>query len=217
MFVRDYISKDFPAFDIKNSAKDAYEVSKEFGYSHIFIKKNGIFVGALSQICLEENSEDNLESLEVHFDRFAILEDGNVLDTIKLFYAFNSNIIPVINNYEEYLGYISCEDIFNEFSKYPLFSENGAILTVQTRDIHYSFSEISKIVESNNAKIYGCYVSNIKEDSVFITLKISGQHLSSIDETFERFGYTIVQKYYNDGKEELIKERFGFFQKYLEI
>lgn len=43
MFVRDYISKDFPAFDIKNSAKDAYEVSKEFGYSHIFIKKKWNF------------------------------------------------------------------------------------------------------------------------------------------------------------------------------
>ena len=139
------------------------------------------------------------------------------MDSIKLFHTFNSNVIPVISKEEKYLGYISCDDIFNEFSKYPLFSENGAILTVQTSGLHYSMSEISQIVESNNAKIYAIFISSVKEDSVEITLKISNENLSSIDETFERYGYTVVSKHYNDEKEELLKDRFGFFQKYLEI
>jgi hypothetical protein len=48
-------------------------------------------------------------------------------------------------------------------------------------------------------------------------LKISSENLSSIDETFERYGYKVVEKYYNDEKEELLKDRFVFFQKYLEF
>ncbi len=55
------------------------------------------------------------------------------------------------------------------------------------------------------------------EDGVLITLKISGEHLASIDETFERYGYSVVHKHYEDEKEQLMKDRFGFFQKYLEI
>lgn len=217
MFIRDYISKDYPAFSIKDSIEEASELAKDFGYSHIFIVKNGEFVGALSQAFLEESPEGSLESLEIHFERFAILEDGNVLDTVKLFYVFTANIVPVISLNENYLGYISCDDVFSEFSKYALFSESGAVLTIQTQDSHYSFTEITRLIESNNSKMYGIYVSAINIDNVQITMKISSENLTSIDETLKRYGYTIVHKHYADEKEELMKDRFGFFQKYLEV
>ena len=217
MFIKDYISKDYPAFSSSDSIEEASEMAKEFGYSHIFIKKRGIYIGALSQSFLEESPEGTLDSLEMHYEKFAILGDGNLLDTVKLFHIFNSNVVPVIGHSEKYLGYISCDDIFSEFSKYPLFSENGAVLTVQTTSKHYSFTEIAKIVEENNAKIYGCYISALNEDNYWLTLKISNENLSSIDETFERYGYNVVHKHYSDEKENLMKDRFGFFQKYLEF
>lgn len=217
MFIKDYISKDYPAFNHTDSIEEASEIAKEFGYSHIFIKKKGLYVGALSQSFLEESPDGNLNSLEIHYEKFAILEDGNVLDTVKLFHIFNSNVVPVIGHTEKYLGYISCDDIFSEFSKYPLFSENGAILTIQTSSKHYSITEVAKIVESSNAKMYGCYISAVNEDNIQLTMKISSENLSSIDETFERYGYNVVHKHYDDEKEDLIKDRFGFFQKYLEF
>lgn len=217
MFIKDYISKDYPAFNFSETVDEANETAKEFGYTHVFIKKKGVFMGAVSQSFLEDSPEGTLSSLSTHFEKFAILEDGNILDSIKLFHIFNTNVIPVISNEEKYLGYLSCDDIFNEFSKYPLFSENGAIMIIQTNNSHYSFTEISKIIETNNAKIYGLYVNSVQEDAIQITLKISSDNLSSIDETFERYGYNVVHKYYSDEKEELMKDRFGFFQKFLEF
>ncbi len=217
MFIKEYISKDFPAFSKSDSIEEACEVAKEFGHSHIFIKHNGLYVGALSQSFLEESPEGKIGSLELHFEKFAIYEDGSILDTVKLFYIFNSNIVPVIGKTEKYLGYISSDDLFNEFSKYPLFSESGAILTVQTNTIHYSLSEIATIVEGSNAKLYGLYVSAVLEDGVQITMKIKSDTLSSIDETFERYGYLVIHKHYDDQKDKLLKDRFGFFQKYLEV
>jgi CBS domain-containing protein len=217
MFIRDYISKDYPAFNDTDSIEAVSEIAAEFGYSHIFIKKKGIYAGALSRSFLEENRNGTLNSLEIHFEKFAILEDENILDTVKVFHIFNSNVIPVIAKTEKYLGYVSADDIFNAFSKYPLFSENGAVLTVQTLTKHYSFTEISKIVESNGAKMYGCYISAIHENDYWLTLKISAENLSSINETFERYGYSVVHKHYEDEKEELLKDRFGFFQKFMEF
>ncbi|WP_434980380.1 CBS domain-containing protein [Daejeonia sp. YH14] len=217
MFIKEYVSRDYPAFDISASIEEASEIAKDFGYTHIFIVRDGYYLGALSQSFLEESPEGALETLEIHFEKFAIQEDGNILDTVKLFHIFNSNVVPVISNTEQYTGYISCDDLFSEFSKYPLFSENGAVLTVQTSGKTCSFSEISQIVEGNNGKIYGAFISGILEDSTLITLKVSSENLSSIDETFERFGYTIIDKHYDDEKEDLMKDRFGFFQKYLEF
>ena len=217
MLIKDYISKDFPNFISQDSIEEASEIAEEFGYSHIFITKRGVFLGALSRAFLEDSPSGNLDSLSIHYEKFAIMEDGNLLDCIKLFHIFDTNVIPVISKEEKYLGYISCYDIFTEFSKYPLFSENGAILTIQISGLHYSMTEISRIVEGNNAKIYGVFINSIKDDNMEITLKISTENLISIDETFERYGYSVVNKHYDDGKEELLKDRFGFFQKYLEF
>jgi hypothetical protein len=217
MFIKDYISKDFPAFDITDSIEEAAEVAREFHYSHVFVTRNNVFLGAISQAFLEESPEGSLQTLEIHFERFAVLKEWHLLDTIKLFHIFNSNLVPIIDKEEQYLGYISWDDIFNEFSKYPLFSENGAVIIVQKNARDYSFSEIAKIIEENNAKIFGSFINDINGDDVQITLKISNENLSSIDETFKRYGYEVVIKHYDDQKEELLKARFGFFQKYLEF
>ena len=117
MFIKDYISKDYPAFSRKDSIEEASEVAKEFGYSHVFIVSKGVFLGGLSQSFLEDSPEGKLDSLNIHYERFAIIEDSSILDSIKLFHTFNANVIPVISKEEKYLGYISCDDIFNEFSK----------------------------------------------------------------------------------------------------
>jgi len=217
MYIKDYISKDYPAFNSSDRIEDANEISKEFGYSHVFVKKKGIYQGAISQQFLEESPEGSLSTLIIHFEKFAILEDGNLLDSINLFHTYNSNVVPVISKAEKYVGYLSCDDIFNEFSKYPLFSENGAIMIVQTSDKHYSFTEICKIVESNNSKLFGCYINAMTEDYTQITLKMDAENLTSIQETFERYGYVILHKYFDDEKDDLMKDRFGFFQKYLEF
>jgi hypothetical protein len=70
----------------------------------------------------------------------------------------------VINKNEKYLGYITCEDIFQDLSLLPLFSETGAILTIETPARKYSMTEIANIVESNNSKFYGGFISFMSDE-----------------------------------------------------
>lgn len=216
MFIKDYISKDFPSFHLSDSVEEARAALDAFCYSHIFIKKNHHFYGALSKESLEE-SHGALKNLEHLIERFAILEDNSIIESIRLFYTFDSNVVPVINKNEKYLGYISCDDVFQELSKYPLFSETGAVLTVEVPAKRYSLTEIANIVESNNSKLYGAFISEMTEDFVRVTLKIGNENLSSIDATFERYDYRIIEKFYNDEKTDMLKDRFGFLQKFIEI
>ena len=216
MFIKDYISKDFPAFSLSDSIESAREMLEDFGYSHVFIKKSHHFFGAIAKEFLYE-SEGALKNPEHQIERFAVLEDNNIMDSIRLFYTFNANVIPVINKGEKYLGYINSDDVFQNFSKYPLFSESGAILTVETPSRKYSMTEIANIVESNNSKFYGGFISLMSDEVIQVTIKISHENLASIDATFDRYDYRIVEKYYSDEKSDLFKDRFGFFQKFIEI
>ncbi len=217
MLISDYISKDFPAFDVDSPVELALDIVQEFGFTHIFVKKNGVFLGGICKEFLEESPDDKIEDQLIHLERFATLEDNFILDCIKLFHTFNTNVVPIIDKNENYLGYLAYDDIFNDFSRYPLFSENGAVLTVETNLKSYSMTEIAKIVEGNNCKFYGAFISHVNEDTIQVTMKISNDSLSSVDETFERYGYHVVYKFYNDEKEDLIKDRYQYFQKYLEF
>lgn len=217
MLISDYISKDFPAFDVDSPVELALDTVQEFGFTHIFVKKNGVFLGGICKEFLEESPKDKIEDQLIHLERFATLEDNFILDCIKLFHTFNTNVVPIIDKNENYLGYLAYDDIFNDFSRYPLFSENGAVLTVETNLKSYSMTEIAKIVEGNNCKFYGAFISHVNEDTIQVTMKISNDSLSSVDETFERYGYHVVYKFYNDEKEDLIKDRYQYFQKYLEF
>ena len=217
MLIENYISKDFPTFDIQDLAEEAFEVANDFDFSHIFVEKNGVFLGAIGKVFLAENSSEKLEKLMVYAEKFSIIDQSTILDGIKLFHTFNTNVIPILNKNEEYQGYISWEDVSTELSKYPFFSENGALLTVEIPRKNYTLVEIAQIVESNNCKFYGAIVSEMNDDFVRVTMRISNENLSSVDETFERYGYVIIQKFYTDEKEELLKSRYQFMQKYLEF
>ncbi|WP_426275144.1 CBS domain-containing protein [Chryseobacterium sp. S-02] len=216
MFIKDYISKDFPCFSLTDSIEAARDLLEDFGYTHVFIKKSHHFYGAIAIDFLYEE-EGTLKDLEHQIERFAILEDSNIMDSIRLFHTFNTNVIPVINKNEKYLGYIDCDDIFQDLSKYPLFSEMGAILTIETPARKYSMTEIANIIESNNSKFYGGFISFMSDEVIRVTIKISNENLASIDATFDRYDYRIVEKYYSDEKSDLYKDRFGFFQKFIEI
>lgn len=216
MFIKEYISKDFPCFQLSDSIESARETLEAFGYSHIFIKKSQHFYGAISKESLYEE-EGNLKKLENQIERFAILEDNNVLDSVRLFYTFNANVIPVISKNEKYQGYIGCDDVFQNLSRFPLFSESGAMLTVEVPARKYSMTEIANIVESNNSRFFGAFISFMSDDVIQVTIKISNENLASIDATFDRYDYRIVEKYYTDEKTDLYKDRLGFLQKYIEI
>ncbi len=43
MFIKDYISKDFPCFSLSDSIESARNMLEDFGYSHVFIKNPTTF------------------------------------------------------------------------------------------------------------------------------------------------------------------------------
>ena len=57
----------------------------------------------------------------------------------------------------------------------------------------------------------------MSDEFIHITIKISNENLASIDATFDRYDYRIVEKYYSDEKTDLFKDRLGFLQKFIEI
>ena len=58
------------------------------------------------------------------------------------------------------------------------------VIVVEKGYNDFSFSEISQIVESNDAKLLGAFISKTENDLTQITLKIGNAGLSTILQSF---------------------------------
>jgi len=105
-------------------------------------------------------------------------------------------------------------DLFNHT---PFLNETGGIIVVEKGSHDYSFSEICQIVESNDGKVLGAFISNIENDITQTTIKIGHSGMNSIAQTFRRYGYNVVSEHEEDKMNDELKERSDYLNKYLNI
>lgn len=218
MNIQQYIINDIKPFNVLASVLEVQNIFNQLTYSHIPVQKDGIFIGSISENdahCFEgtKQIEDYLYSLEPFFVR----ENTNWLDILEAFALHNSNIMPILGSDNKYLGYYELRDVMSLFNNTPFLNEAGGIIVVEKGQRDYSFSEICQIVESNDAKILGVFISKMDEAIVQATIKIGHIGMNAIVQTFRRYGYQVISKHEEDKFLEDLKERSDYLNKYLNI
>lgn len=217
MNIHHYILNDFDPLDVSVSMREARELARQFTYTHIPVSKEGQFIGCMSETdagCFE--GDRILEDFSYAIEPIFVSLETNWLDVLEAFAVHDSNIMPVMDE-SRYLGYYELSDIIEIFNNTPFLSEPGGIIVIEKGLHDYSFSEISQIVESNNAHLYGIIVSEIKDDMVEVTLKIGQQNINNVVQTLRRYNYTILSQHDEDKMAEDLKQRSKYLDKYLNI
>ncbi|WP_298237537.1 CBS domain-containing protein [uncultured Algibacter sp.] len=219
MKLTEYIINDIKPIASNSKISDLQVLFNQLTYSHIPIKnKDNEFIGSLFETDVHCFESDKLIS-----DYTYALEDFHVndktlwLDVLEAFARNSSNIMPVLNESNRYLGYYELSDIISLFGESPFFIDPGGVLVVEKGINDYSFSEISQIVESNNGKLLGAFVSKMKNDVIQVTLKIGNVSLNEIIQTFRRYSYNIVSGHEDDSYKQSLKERSDYLNKYLNM
>lgn len=213
-----YIIRDIDPFDINTGIAEVKKAFHQLTYSHIPVTRDGVFIGCVSETdahCFE--IEKTLSDFTYALEPFFVRADANWFEILESFAEHSSNIMPVLDENNTYLGYFELADIMNLFNNTPFLNENGAIIVVEKGSRDYSFSEICQIVESNNAKILGIFISEIEDEKTQATIKIGEIGLTAITQTFRRYGYDIVSSHDEDKWTDNLKERSEYLDKYLNI
>lgn len=218
MYIQDQIVTNVPVFEVSETLKDVIKFFEETTFSHVAVTENGIYLGLLSEndlACFEP--EKKIEDFRYEVEGFFVTKETAWLDVLEMFSRNESNILPVLDEAQVILGYYRLEDIVSVFIDTPFFREPGAILVVSTGIKDYSFSEIAQIVESNNARLLGAFITDSENDVVQITLKIGTQSLNEVTQTFRRYNYTILFGNSDDQFLEDLKQRSDYLEKYLNV
>ncbi|WP_178987405.1 CBS domain-containing protein [Winogradskyella schleiferi] len=218
MELQDFVINDIKPLNVTDKVSDLQMLFNQLTYSHIPIMKDVIYMGCISETdahCFE--SADIINDCNYAIEGFFVRPTTVWLDVLEAFAQNDSNIMPILSQTNKYLGYYELNDIIHLFNETPFFSEPGGIIIVEKGLNDYSFSEISQIVESNDAKLLGAFISKMDGDLAKITLKISNGSLNEIIQTFRRYSYNIVSGHEDDSYIESLKERSQYLDKYLNM
>ena len=219
MKLSEFIINDIKTVESTSKVSDLQSLFNQLTYSHIPVKDaNGVFMGVFFETDVHCFDSDKPASEYLYaIEDFYVRKDTLWLDVLEAFAQNSANIMPVLDEKNNYLGYYELKDIISLFNESPFFHSAGAVLVIEKGINDYSFSEISQIVESNNGKLLGAFVSKIKNDVVQVTLKIGNTSLNDIIPTFRRYSYNIASGHEEDSYIESLKERSDYLNKYLNM
>ncbi|MEO6176198.1 MAG: CBS domain-containing protein [Flavobacterium circumlabens] len=216
--ITNYITNDFRAIDSQETIASVQDFFADVSFSHFPVLEDGIFIGSIAADDVETFDTDK-KAIDYKYtlERFFARKSMIWLDLLEVFAKNHTNTIPVLDENNSYIGYYEMEDIMKFFKDTPFLKEQGGIIIVQKGIVDYSMSQITQIVESNNGKILGCFISEADMENVQITVKIGLGAMNEIIQTFRRYNYEIVSEHQEDTYINSLKERSDYLDKYLNI
>jgi CBS domain-containing protein len=162
-------------------------------------------------------SEKSIHDYRYSFEGFFVRDTMIWLDVLEVFARNNANIVPILDANNKYVGYYEITDIIKFLNETPFLKETGGIIVVEKPTADYSMSQITQIVESNNGKLLGVFVSEANAEKVQVTIKITLGSVNEIIQTFRRYNYEIVSEHNEDNYLNSLKERSEYLDKYLNM
>lgn len=218
MQLQDYVINDIKPLHVNDKISDLQMLFNQLTYSHIPIHNDNVYIGCMSETdayCFE--SATVINECKHAIEGFFVRPTTNWLDVLEAFAQNNCNIMPILDKKNQYIGYYELNDIIHLFNETPFFAAPGGVLIVEKGIHDYSFSEICQIVESNDGKLLGAFISKMDSDLVSITIKIGNTSINDVIQTFRRYSYNIVSGHEEDSFIESLKDRSQYLDKYLNM
>ena len=216
--MEEYVLNDVAIRHFSDKIGDLQNDFNQLTYSHLPVENNGIYMGCISENDIRcFDAEKSIEDYQYALEGFFVRDTDYWLDILESFAQNNSNILPVLDSENEYLGYVELNEIMGIFNETPFLNEAGNIIVVEKGFKDYSLSEISQIIESSNVHLLGLFVSKIENDLAQITIKINPTGINEVIQSLRRYGYNIISQHQEDAFNKNLRDRSKYLDKYLNI
>ena len=216
--ITNYITNDYKAIDSQETIADVQDFLIDLAFSHFPVVEEQIYIGSIASEDIETfNSDKKIIDYRYSFEKFFVRTNMVWLDVLEVFAQNHTNLVPVLDEENKYVGYYEISEIISFFNETPFIKEPGGIIVVKKAVLDYSLSQITQIVESNNGKLLGLFISEADPVNVQVTLKISLGPMNEIIQTFRRYNYEIISEHQEDNFINTLKERSDYLDKYLNI
>jgi Mg/Co/Ni transporter MgtE len=214
----EYINNDFKPFSSQETVAEIQDFFAESTFSHFPVLDQGVYLGSISSVDAETfETEKSIADYRYALEGFFVRNAMIWLDVLEVFARNNANLVPILDDTNKYVGYYEITDVIKFLNETPFLKETGGSIVVEKSINDYSMSQIAQIVESNNGKLLGLFVSEANAEKVQVTVKITLGGMNEIIQTFRRYNYEIISEHHEDNYLNNLKERSEYLDKYLNM
>ncbi|MBS1602869.1 MAG: CBS domain-containing protein [Bacteroidetes bacterium] len=220
MLNKEIISSAIPSLHLNDPVSQALDLMADFHVTHLPVVVEDKLAGLVSEDDLlnVENDETLLAQLQASFSKIAAHADGFFYEAVQLANENGLTLIPVIAGEAEYAGSIIASDLLKQLGRTAGVNDLGGIIVLEMDKISFSFTEISKLVETNDAQII--QLNTYKDGTsgnFYITLRINKAEISDIVATFQRYEYQVKYYFGEELYENELRSNYDHLMNYLNI
>jgi CBS domain-containing protein len=217
------ISESIPTVTLDELGSKVLMLMEIFRVSHLPVVMGNEYLGVVSDkdIYDAENFDEKIEKYikpillqpHVHLNQ-------HIFEVVGVALGCGVSIVPVLGVDHSYVGSITRTDLAIKITELFSSNEPGGIIVLELTELNYSLSQISQIIEGNDARILSLYIHKPSPSSkeLDVTIKVNVVDLSGIIQTFVRYDYLIKETYMDHSQiKSLYDDRYDQFMKYLNV
>jgi acetoin utilization protein AcuB len=217
---KEIISDTLPSLNPGDSVAQALDLMADFHVADLPVVAENKLLGLINEDVLLNATDDQelISHLESSFSKIVVHANTHFFEAVQRVNEFNLTVVPVVEEDSEYVGSISVADLFRQLSGTVGANENGGIIVLEMDKVDFSFSEISKLVETNDAQItqLNTYADS-QLGSFFVTVKINKLEIADIVATFQRYEYRVKYYFGEELYQNELRNNYDHLMNYLNI
>jgi acetoin utilization protein AcuB len=219
MLASQLINTGFPSVNLLDKVLFALQLMDEYDVMHLPVLSEEKFTGIISKDDLLDGNENALvATVQTSIRPVSVKSEEHILTAVKLVSDNELSLLPVVNEQFELVGVILTKDLMHSLSKFLGNEDLGGLIVLETEKRNFSFGEISRLVETNDAYITQLNTYTEADTGlVVITLKVNKIEISDIVATFQRYEYVVRYFFGEEAYANELKENYNHLISYLNM
>lgn len=199
------INHNIPRLQLQDSVAKAKQLINDYKLTHLPVVSGTIFLGLISEDDLLDVEEEKIpiDMIQQNITSGFLYNDVHFLNAVNFCNQFESNIVPIVNRSNEFIGIITSIDLLKTMGDFAGANEIGGLIILEMERSQFSISEISRIAESNDCTILHLNtIVNPVSGILSVTLHLNRKEIASLVSAFERYEYEVKyhfgDEYYED-------------------
>lgn len=219
MLTRQLISNAIPYLRREDKVYQALQLMNDYHVSHLPVVEEEKYLGIISEEQLLHSDEEiNLSELPMpESGGTTVQANDHFLKAIQVAVQKNQSIVPVVEE-NQMVGIVTYTDLLRNASDFMSLGQPGALIVLEIENRAYSFTEINRIVESNDAQITQLNTFTDPETGLMqVTIRLNKTEVSAVLATFQRYEYNVKYYFGEELYENELRGNYDNLMHYLNI
>lgn len=220
MLTRELSSQTLPYLHLTDKVYKALQLMNDNQVAHLPVVEGDKYLGLISEddLLQSENDNNTLDTVAQSFASVSVKENEHFLKAVQMAAENALSVVPVISEDNEMTGTVTYNELLKYASGFMSLNEPGGLIVLEMESNQYSFKEISKLIETNDAQITQLNTSNDAESGMMqVTIRVNKPEISDIIATFQRYEYNIKYFFGEEQYANELRSNYDNLMNYLRI